>query len=427
MNARVRTDTQHKNIPLQEQAIKKVLVVDDSYAQRRLLTAVLTRWGFSPVTAASGDEALELCKQTEMDLVISDWVMPGMDGLEFCKAFRLLERDSYGYFILLTSKAEKEEIAHGLDVGADDFLTKPVNTDELRARINAAERILRMQRTLSAQKIVLQDKMEELERLYDRLEGDLLEARKLQQSLVRDRFQDIGNATISLLLEPSGHVGGDLVGWFPINDDSFGIYAIDVSGHGVPSALMTARLAGLLSSSSPEHNVAMSRDKDGEYTPRSPAEAMADLNNLTLESLDTDLYFTALLGHYQVSTGIVVLAQAGHPHPAVQRADSSVEFIEEDGFPVGLIPGATYNEFSFKLNPGDRLLMLSDGVTEAEDQEGVMLGEPRLAKILETEQQKTGESLLQSMMTGVVEYTKTKVFSDDVSAVLLERSRPVET
>ena len=106
---------------------RPVLVVDDSKAQRKILQMQLTRWGYEVTEAASGDEALALCRAQDFDIVLSDWMMPGMTGLEFCKAFRALPREGYGYFILLTSKSEKTEIADGLENGADDFLTKPVS------------------------------------------------------------------------------------------------------------------------------------------------------------------------------------------------------------------------------------------------------------------------------------------------------------
>ncbi|MEO1188236.1 MAG: response regulator, partial [Pseudomonadota bacterium] len=107
--------------------IRKVLVVDDSRLQRRIVSASLARWGFQVSEAASGTEALQMCQQDAPDLIIRDWMMPEMNGLELCRAFRELPREDYGYFILVTSKSEKEEIALGLDAGADDFLTKPVN------------------------------------------------------------------------------------------------------------------------------------------------------------------------------------------------------------------------------------------------------------------------------------------------------------
>ena len=138
--------TQHNEqvVPVAS-AGKRVLIVDDSKAQRRILAVQLARWGYDVVEADSGEAALGLCQRQTFDIVLSDWMMPGMTGLEFCKAFRALPREGYGYFILLTSKSEKTEIADGLENGADDFLAKPVNSDELRARLRAGERIVGMQ------------------------------------------------------------------------------------------------------------------------------------------------------------------------------------------------------------------------------------------------------------------------------------------
>ncbi len=134
-----------------------------------------------------------------------------MGGLEFCQQFRAMRGDRYGYFILLTCKSEKVEVAQGLDVGADDFLTKPVNATELRARIRAGERVLEMERRADREEPPGQRDAGRDESLC-RIDRDLIEARKLQQSLVRDRFRQFPGPDISLLLRPAGHVGGDLVG-----------------------------------------------------------------------------------------------------------------------------------------------------------------------------------------------------------------------
>ncbi|MBV6637015.1 MAG: response regulator, partial [Mameliella sp.] len=122
-------------------AIQRVLVVDDSRAQLKMVETMVRRWGYEVMTADSGHQALEIVRRTPPDLILSDWMMPGMTGLEFCRHFRGLSQNGYGYFILLTSKSEKGDIAKGLDAGADDFLTKPVNAHELCARIKAGERI----------------------------------------------------------------------------------------------------------------------------------------------------------------------------------------------------------------------------------------------------------------------------------------------
>jgi sigma-B regulation protein RsbU (phosphoserine phosphatase) len=347
-------------------------------------------------------------------------MMPEMSGPEFCREFRNLPRDSYGYFILLTSKSEKDDIAAGLDAGADDFLTKPVSGAELRARIAAGDRILRMERELTEKKRLVETTLSELRRVYKSLDDDLVEAKNLQQSLVRDRYRDFGLAEVSLALRSSGHVGGDLVGMFPIAQGRVGLFGIDVSGHGISSALMTARLAGYLSTSAPDQNVAFRRTQQGAYVPRSPAETVSVLNRLILDDMETEHYFTALLADACLQTGRVTVAQAGHPCPLVQRADGSVEFVGDGGLPVGLIQEAVYQEFEVILNPGDRLMIYSDGIVECADPQARFLGEAGLARMMRRLRHVRGPECLDSVTAALSDHAGSTAFGDDVSAVLME-------
>ena len=399
--------------------VRRVLLVDDSRVQRKILSASLRRWGYEVLEAGSAIEALALCSQISVDVVVSDWMMPGMSGLEFCSAFRALNRESYGYFILLTSKSDKGEIARGLDAGADDFLAKPVNANELRARITAGERILRMEQELREKNRLVTSTLAEIQTLYDSLNRDLIEAQKLQQSLIRERYHSFGNAEVSLLLRPSGHVGGDLVGFFSINHKRVGLFAIDVSGHGVTSALMTARLAGFLSSSSPDRNIAL-YEEDGIFHARPPHDVAAQLNRLLMEEIETETYFTLLYADVNLATGRVAMVQAGHPHPVVQRADGSVEFLGSGGLPIGLLADATYESFEMQLSPGDRLFLMSDGFTECADLAGNELGEAGLTGLLQNNVTLRAEAFLEAMVWDLQTYAGEQDFQDDVSGVLFE-------
>ncbi len=416
-----------QSVQTESQAIRTVLVVDDSRLQRRILASSLEKWGLDVHEAGSGIEALRLCKDVQPDLVLSDWMMPGMNGVEFCRAFRAMPRDSYGYFILLTSKSEKAEIAHGLDAGADDFLTKPVNAAELRARIAAGDRILRMERELTEKNRLVKSTLDELQAVYDSLDNDLIEAKKLQQSLVSERYRDFGPADVSLLLRSSGHVGGDLVGMFQAGPDCVGLYGIDVSGHGVSSALMTARLAGYLSATAPEQNLALYQLRGGGYAPRAPAETLEILNRLILGEMETEHYFTMLLAIADLSTGQVTMAQAGHPYPVLQRADGCIEMIGQGGLPVGLIEEARYDQVTITMRPGDRLLICSDGVGECADPDGALLADEGLVRILRELRQTRGMACLESLIWKLAEFAGTDEFSDDISAALLEfKPSPVD-
>jgi sigma-B regulation protein RsbU (phosphoserine phosphatase) len=399
---------------------RHVLVVDDSRAQRHMVSMQLRRWGYRVTECETAVAALDLCRSGDVDIIISDWMMPGMTGLEFCKEFRGLDRESYGYFVLLTSKSEKNEIADGLEAGADDFLTKPVASNELRARLRAGERMLAMQAELLAKNKVIVSTLVELQKLYDSLDRDLIEARKLQQTLIRDRERDYGWSRVSLILRNSGRVGGDLVGSFRVDDDRVVVYSIDVSGHGVASAMMTARLAGFLTGSSPEQNLAFQTGPDGDHILLPPAAVVDRFNRLMLEEIQAEQYFTMVFAIMDRRTGRLDLVQAGHPHPLLLRADGDVMRLGHGGLPIGLVADAAYDQVSVQVAPGDRLVLFSDGFTECPLPSGKDFGEDGLIESLTKSAHLTGSDLLEAMVWDLTAKAGTDSFPDDVSGIVLD-------
>ncbi|MBK0326052.1 SpoIIE family protein phosphatase [Rhodobacteraceae bacterium F11138] len=403
-------------------AIRRVLVVDDSRLQRRILVASLKKWGFEVIEADSGEAAMAICEESSPDLVLSDWMMPGMSGLEFCRAFREMPVDSYGYFILLTSKSEKNEVAEGLGAGADDFLTKPVNADELRARISAGARILDMQRQLSDKNRVITETLDRLQAAYDTIDKDLIQAKKIQESLVPELSRSFGESRVSLLLKPCGHIGGDLVGMFSPDRNQIAIYSIDVSGHGITSAMMTARLGGYLSSFYFDQNLGMERLLNGTYALREPAEVAAMLNERLLADTGIEEYFTMAYAVVDLNSGLLKMVQAGHPHPMLLRADGGAEFVGEGGVPIGLLPDIAYSQFELQLSPGDRLFLYSDGFTEARLADGNMLEEEGLVDLVaKAGPGQSGREFLDDLYWSLTQVMSSQDgLEDDVSATLFE-------
>ncbi len=370
--------------------------------------------------AATGLEALDVCKTERIDLVLCDWMMPEMDGLEFCTAFRKLKREHYGYFILLTSKSDKSDVAAGLDRGADDFLSKPVDSLELRARLNAGLRLLDMESHLIMQNQRTENALTELQQLYESVDKDLIEAAKLQDSLMPVRDRKLPNGRVSLHMKSACRVGGDLVGFFRYSDERIGLYSIDVCGHGVCSALLAARLAGYMNGHSKSQNVAFERMPDGSYRHRSPEEVATVLNEQLMEEIDTELYFTLAFADINLTTGRVFLTQAGHPNPAVLDSQGEVTYHGGGGLPIGLIEGAVFERIEFGLNDGDRLMLYTDGITECENPEGTVLGEEGLAGLMSKHAYEKGPALLDNLFSDLSLFAGKPEMDDDISAIMFE-------
>ncbi|MGG7645088.1 PP2C family protein-serine/threonine phosphatase [Rhodovulum sp. YNF3179] len=252
---------------------------------------------------------------------------------------------------------------------------------------------------------------------------DLRAAGRLQQALLPKRFCDFGAARVSLLLRSCSEVGGDLVGHYPIGRGRIGLYALDVSGHGVSAAMLTARLHGLLSGAVPEQNVALRRGPGGEILPRRPHEAAARLNRQLIEGLGADHYMTLLLGDLDLAAGRLSLVQAGHPHPALIRPDGAIRFLGEGGLPIGLVADAAFRTVELCLSPGDRLLVYSDGMTECPAPGGRMVGEDGLARLIARHAGLSGPAFL-GALAGDLCRDAGAVLPDDMSALLLEYDGP---
>jgi phosphoserine phosphatase RsbU/P len=404
-------------------AVRRVLVVDDSRAQRMVLAAGLRREGYAVLQAGSGQEALDLCGRLDIDLVLSDWMMPEMNGIDLCRALRRAHPERYIYFILLTSRSDKGAVAEGLEVGADDFLSKPIDSAELRARIIAGDRLLALERELRGNNQLLSDALQRLHSLYETLDRDLAEARNLQLSLVPQRTHRSPACQVTLRLRPSGHVGGDMVGFFNINEKRLGLYSIDVSGHGIAAALMTSRLAGLFADTSVERNIALHNGPDGPEG-REPAVIATILNRLMLSEMQSERYLTLGYAEIDRTSGQVRLVQAGHPHPLVQHVGGRVTRLGDGGLPIGLIEGAEWQDIETRLSPGERLLLVSDGVIECPGRDGQELGQDGLEQMLERLGSLRGQALIEGLVWELTRWAGSEDFPDDVSCALIEYDGP---
>jgi len=399
----------------------KVLVVDDALDIQVYLGELLKKWGFEVVYANDGLEACERLEKDSIKLVISDWVMPHMSGVELCRSIRSAPLPHYVYVILLTGRNADNDLLEGMEAGADDFLTKPFNADELHARIKAAQRVLHLEQVLEQRNRALMHANLELQQSHDIIRKDLEAAAVMQHSMLPKRECAQG-LNLQSLFCPAAVVAGDIFSYLKLDDNHLAFYHIDVAGHGVRSAMLSFTLGKVLSSSVEEGSPVKQHDPNhpGVDCITSPAAVVAELNRRFQDKDEAIPYFTMIYGVVNTASGHVRLCQAGHPNPFRVSRDGKVEALGNGGFPVGLLPDADYVDIEFSLRQGDRLVCYSDGISECMNEEDQPFSTERLADhLLQSCLQPLPETLV-SLRSRLQDWRHGKPFDDDVSLIAIE-------
>jgi sigma-B regulation protein RsbU (phosphoserine phosphatase) len=393
-----------------------VLIVEDSPVYRRLLARMLAQWGYTVSEAENGVAALDILANQPVSLVISDWEMPEMDGLSLCREIRSRQFGHYVYVILLTAREAPDDLTLGFDAGADDFLSKPVEQSELRARLHAGARVLSLESTLAARNARLSEALRQIEQ-------DLEVAARIQQSVLPAHQQRHQNYFSDWIFLPSAWVSGDIFNVFPL-DNHLGFYCVDVSGHGVGAAMMSLAVARQFL-----HGRAVERflfTADNEVA--SPAEVVRILNGrFCSDEVEIVSYFTMIYGVIDLATGEGRLCQAGHPTPFIVTPEGEARTVGNGGAPVGLMPDLCWTDVNFSLAAGERLCLFSDGITECENLVGEQFGQMRLQASLQAGAGLTLNELLPQFARHLVHWRsgdnkEPLAMADDVSLLVIERT-----
>ncbi|MBE8214787.1 MAG: fused response regulator/phosphatase [Endozoicomonadaceae bacterium] len=389
----------------------EILIVDDAPDQRLILSKVLSKQGHVIHLAENGREALACLKSSEtIQLVVSDWMMPEMDGPTLCQHIRTLHFSRYIYIVMLTGKQEEEAIIEGLTSGADDYLTKPVNFRELEARLKTGYRVVQLEQTLAIQNKQITDALSTIKR-------DLQSAAQTLVNLLPKPCQ-WGQTQLDWRFMPSQLIGGDMLGYQRIDDHHIIFYQIDVSGHGVPSALFSFYLSYIFSDLEyiklPLDNLEGNKMLIPEYIANK-------LNYQFQITASNSMYFTMVYGVLNTLSGEVSLVHAGHPPSLHLKKDGQVVLIKDKSAPIGMIPDFLYQISRLTLEPGDALLCYTDGVTESMNEKEDIFGEMRLQSYLESKKQ--APALLDELIDEVVTWQGHKNFSDDISCLLIKQDR----
>ncbi len=370
-----------------------LLCIDDSKLNRVFINKTLSPLNINFFEAENGIKGLEMLPLRDYDLILLDIVMPEMDGFGFLKEFHKRDRKEFIPVILMTGLDDLNSKIKGLNIGADDYLVKPLNEEELIARVFS---LLRLKKANS-----------ELYQKNQLIKRELEAAKKIQQYIIPDNFEFIDHPQISGIYLPIEDIGGDFFDCYKFDEDKSAFLIADVTGHGIPAAL-TMTMAKMLFSIYAEKFV-------------NTSDLMREINKQLRGTLLDMQYITAFYLIYENSTKTLTYSNAGHTRPLYfKSAKNQVIALDSFGWFIGISDDTEYEEKKMTVMSGDRLFLYTDGITEAKNNDGEEFGEMRLAKFIKNNSDLHGKDFCNSLLDTFNRYIDGAVINDDIAFLNIE-------
>jgi sigma-B regulation protein RsbU (phosphoserine phosphatase) len=372
----------------------RLLLVDDARANLDILVEGL-KGEFKLSLALDGETALQAAARQAPDLVLLDIMMPGLDGYEVCRRLRALPDTAEVPIIFLSSLEDVQHKARGFEAGANDYLTKPFDLQEVRMRVRA---LLKAKCYGDAVK--------------EQLQADLRVAHDIQMGMIPRDFSELEarfGVELSGVLEPAREIGGDLYGAFVGSAGRLMVLAGDVSGKGIPASLFMVRARSVTRLLARVHS--------------EPDRILSRLNDELSTENPSGMFVTLLCARYDPATRMVTMANAGHCRPVLLRAGSAPTWaMHSTGTALGFEPGLEFPRVELQLQDGDTLVLYTDGVNEAFDLDGDCYGNDRLLADLGDFVGKAAHEVSAGLLQRVRAFTRGAAQSDDIAILVL---RPV--
>jgi sigma-B regulation protein RsbU (phosphoserine phosphatase) len=363
-----------------------ILIIDDGEVSLAVIENVLRSKGFSNLHFASdGDEGLALAKVQDFDLIILDIFMPRMSGLEFCKEVRKTHDYAHLPIIMQTATDDAKTISEAYKVGANDVVSKPIKIEEFLSRV-----IIHLENFTYRK----------------RVEQELEAARILQSSILpsNEEIEEIGkkySLEIAQKFSPCSEIGGDFWGFKRISHSELAIYSVDLSGHGVASALNTFRVHGVL--------------QDSKNFFSSPALCLKKINKKLFDLLARGTFATLFYGILNNLENYLQFSSAGCPNPLFVNSKGSAKIIQGSGLPLGVVEDTDYEMYEVEFKTGDVLMIYSDALIETPNDAGNLPSEEYFLKVLEQNYTKSAEDILKAINVAFEEFTGSNKPTDDLT------------
>ena len=382
-------------------SVPHVLLVDDDADILRIVQFYLKKQKYNVHTAANGEDALAALKMNPgIELVLSDVMMPGMSGLDLLKAIRSEPRTSDLSVVLISAEGQTAKKVAGLEMGADDYITKPFNFDELQARVRNHIRLRRLQREVMQKNDLLRTKNEQFLR-------DLEAARNVQLALMPSHLPDMGAYCVGSRYIPLEQVGGDFFDVVLLEGGKkIGLFIADVCGHGIAAAFVTA--------------MTKISFRNACFGIPDPAAVLAQMNKELNEVLQGG-FVTAFYAVLDIKERVVRYASGGHPSVLLTRRGQAkiMEMPPQTTF-LGAFPELEYATSEFQCQPGDYFLLYTDGLLETRNEKGDPFGAERLANSMLAHSTKGIQELINLTVFELFDYMGSTPLEDDITLLGVE-------
>ena len=386
----------------------RVLVVDDEPQNIRLLQIRLQAAGYTVLTATSGQEALELVQVDMPDLILLDVMMPGMNGFEVCQRIRAEESTQFIPVVMVTALSDKEDRIKAIEIGADDFISKPFDSHEVLARVRSLVRIKRYHDAL-------EQANRELKMHNDRLDKELQMASEIQDSLMPQGITDLLGFRIVSHYTPAIRVGGDFFDLWEVERGRLGVFISDVMGHGVSAAFITVFIKTII------EEMRVQTDDPGYLL----KELNARFNNMI--SSQQYMFATAFCAVLDLSNETLHYANAGHPFPfLVQRQHNVCKPIgdQSTGKGLGLLPDATYQTYHYPFTPSDGLFLYTDGAYELQNSLGEEFTPQGIQEVITQQIAQPAPVLVETVLNTTDQFSGGRPKDDDITIVAIDGYEP---
>lgn len=381
---------------------QRILVVDDEPAFLNQTLSCLEQHGYDVVTARNGKDALALADEGDIDLVLLDIIMPVLNGVEVTKILKRNPRTSSIPIIVVSTMTEYKDRVEFFRIGANDYMPKPIDNGELIARVELQLQVVKLRKEIESANQTLMQKNRVLEQYLARIEHDLSVARNLQRSLQPPQSNVIAGVKLHFEHTDSENLGSDYIDYIKDDDGLLHILMSDVSGHGIPSALLAAQLKMLF----------MTTTRRG----LGAAQLMEQINRVATSFLIEGYYFTAVYMQYSPAKNELSIVNAGHiPMLYFDRDSGKIKQFESTNTPLGFIAEEKYTEVKLTPHKGDVALVITDGITEHKNAANEMFETKGVVDVFKRYAFKEPQELVDALVREARTFGDLPVFKDDVT------------